>query len=134
MTTILGPRADAELAKTVRHDMQLDLSVPHQVWNFVTGALQGDLGVDFTSNEQVTTLVFAALPHTIILAFSSLLLAVLIGVPMGVYAATHPNTLLDRITGVFAVSLITIPPYVAGLFLLLLFRRALPDASGDRGR
>ena len=56
MTTILGPRADAELSKTVRHDMQLDLSVPHQVWNFVTGVLQGNLGVDFTSNEQVTTL------------------------------------------------------------------------------
>jgi peptide/nickel transport system permease protein len=126
VTTILGPRADAELEKTVRHDMQLDLSVPHQVWNFVTGALQGNLGVDFTSNEQVTTLVFAALPHTIILAFASLLLAVLIGVPMGVYAATHPNTLLDRITGVFAVSLITIPPYVAGLFLLLLFAVHFP--------
>ena len=121
VTTILGPRADPELSKIVRHDMQLDLSVPHQVWNFVTGAVQGKLGVDFTSNEQVTTLVFSALPHTVILAFASLLLAVLVGVPLGVYAATHPNTVTDRVTGVVAVSCITIPPYVAGLFLLLLF-------------
>ncbi len=121
VTTILGPRADPELSKLVRAEMQLDLSVPRQVWNFVTGALQGDLGVDFTNDEPVTSLLFSALPHTLILAVSSLLLAVLIGVPLGVYAATHPNTLLDRITGVMAVSLITIPPYVAGLFLMLLF-------------
>ena len=137
VTTILGPRADPELSKTVRAEMQLDLSVPHQVWNFVTGALQGDLGVDFTSNEQVTTLVFGALPHTIILAVASLLLAVLVGVPLGVYAATHPNTLFDRISGVLAVSLITIPPYVAGLFLLLLFSvrfHALPAiGTGELG-
>lgn len=126
VTTILGPRADPELSKIVRHDMQLDLSVPHQVWNFVSGALHGDLGVDFTSNEEVTTLVFSALPHTIILACASLMLAVLIGVPLGIYAATHPNTLTDRITGVVAVSLITIPPYLAGLFLLLLFAVRFP--------
>src|SRR6478735_4239821 len=78
VTTILGPRADPALSAIVRHDMQLDLSVPHQIWNFVTGALQGRLGVDFVSNEKVTTLVFEALPHTIILAFASLLLAVLV--------------------------------------------------------
>jgi peptide/nickel transport system permease protein len=126
VTTILGPRADPELSKIVRHDMQLDLSVPHQVWNFVSGALHGDLGVDFTSNEEVTTLVFSALPHTIILACASLMLAVMIGVPLGIYAATHPNTLTDRITGVVAVSLITIPPYLAGLFLLLLFAVRFP--------
>jgi peptide/nickel transport system permease protein len=119
--TILGPRADPVMSKIVRHDMQLDLSVPHQIWNFVTGALQGNLGVDFVSNESVASLVFQALPHTVILAVSSLLLAVLVGVPLGVYAATRPNTIIDRVTGVLSVSCITIPPYVAGLFLLLLF-------------
>jgi peptide/nickel transport system permease protein len=121
VTTILGPRADPELSKLVRHNMQLDLSVPRQIWNFVTGALQGDLGVDFVSDEKVTRLVFSALPHTIVLAVASLALAVGIGVPLGVYAATHPNTWIDRITGLLAVSCITIPPYVAGLFLVLLF-------------
>ena len=115
--------------------MQLDLSVPHQVWNFVSGALQGDLGVDFTSNEQVTTLVFGALPHTIILAVCE---------PDAGSAVRRPARRLrgdapehadsTAITGVFAVSLITIPPYVAGLFLLLLFAVRLPRATGDRGR
>src|SRR3954447_9507107 len=121
VTTILGPRADPELSKIVRHEMQLDLPVPQQIWNFVTGALQGDLGVDFVSNVSVTRLVLEALPHTIVLAVVSLGLAVLVGVPLGVYAAVRPNSLIDRVTGVIAVSCITIPPYVAGLFLLLLF-------------
>ncbi len=133
--TILGPRADPELSKIVRHDMQLDLSVPRQIWNFVTGAVQGDLGVDFVSDEKVTRLVFNALPHTIVLAVASLLLAMLLGVPLGVYAATHPNTWTDRISGLLAVSCITIPPYVAGLFLVLLFAvrfHALPAiGTGD---
>jgi peptide/nickel transport system permease protein len=133
--TILGPRADPELSKIVRHDMQLDLSVPRQIWNFVTGAVRGDLGVDFVSDEKVTRLVFNALPHTIVLALASLLLAMLVGVPLGVYAATHPNTWTDRISGLLAVSCITIPPYVAGLFLVLLFAvrfHALPAiGTGD---
>jgi peptide/nickel transport system permease protein len=135
VTTILGPRADPELSKIVRHDMQLDLPVPQQIWNFITGAVQGDLGVDFVSDESVTRLVLNALPHTIVLAFTSLFLAILVGVPLGVYAATRPNTWMDRISGVLAVSCITIPSYVAGLFLVLLFAvqfRVLPAiGTGD---
>ena len=119
--TILGPRADPELSKIVRHDMQLDLPVPQQVWNFVTGAVRGDLGVDFVSDEGVTRLVLNALPHTVMLAIASLFLAMLIGVPLGVYASTHPNTWTDRVTSLLAVCCITIPPYLAGLFFVLIF-------------
>ena len=121
VTTILGPRADPELSKIVRDQMQLDLPVPEQIWNFITGALHGDLGVDFVSDEDVTSLVFSALPHTIVLAVSSLVLAIGIGVPLGVYAATHPNTWLDRIMGLISVSFITVPSYLAALLLVLIF-------------
>ena len=67
---ILGPRASESLSQTVREEMDLDEPVPVQVWNFVTGALQGDLGNDFVSGLPVTTLLGEALPHTIILAVS----------------------------------------------------------------
>lgn len=118
---ILGPRASEALSQTVRAEMDLDEPVPVQVWNFVVGALQGDLGNDFASGLPVTTLLGAALPHTMILAVASLGLAVLLGVPLGVYAATRPNGWIDRITRVVSVSLITMPAFVGGLFLLLLF-------------
>ncbi len=78
-------------------------------------------GVDFVSDEDVTSLVFSALPHTIVLAVSSLVLAIGIGVPLGVYAATHPNTWLDRVMGLISVSFITVPSYLAALLLVLIF-------------
>ena len=118
---ILGPRASEALSEVVREQMGLDDPIPVQVFDFVVGALHGDLGTDFVTQLPVTTLIGEALPHTIVLALSSLGLAALLGVPLGVYAATRPNTLIDRITGVVSVSFITLPAYVAGLFLLLLF-------------
>ena len=118
---ILGPRASEALSEVVREQMGLDDPIPVQVFDFVVGALHGDLGTDFVTQLPVTTLIGDALPHTIVLALSSLGLAALLGVPLGVYAATRPNTLIDRITGVVSVSFITLPAYVAGLFLLLLF-------------
>ena len=118
---ILGPRASESLSETVRAEMDLDSSVPRQVWNFTTRALQGDLGNDFVSGLPVTTLLREALPHTLILAVTSLGVAVLLGVPLGVYAATRPNGWIDRITRVVSVSLITLPAFVSGLLLLLLF-------------
>lgn len=121
VTVILGPRASDALRATVRAEMDLDSPVLVQVWNFVIGALQGDLGNDFVSRLPVTSLLAAALPHTIILAVVSLGLAVLLGVPLGVYAATRPNSWIDRITRVVSVSLITLPAFVGGLFLLLVF-------------
>jgi peptide/nickel transport system permease protein len=118
---ILGPRASEALSQLVRNEMGLGDPIPVQIYDFVVNAAQGDLGRDFVSDLPVTSLIGEVLPHTIILAVSSLALAVLVGLPLGVYAATRPNTLVDRLTGLLSVSLITVPPYVAGLFLLLFF-------------
>src|SRR5689334_6199738 len=127
--TIMGPRASPQLANLVRKQMELEKPVPTQVYDFIRNALQGDLGIDFVSQVPVTTLIRAALPQTIILAVTALVIAVLIGVPLGVLASTRPGSWLDRITGVVSVALITVPPYVAGLLLLVVFSvrlQALP--------
>jgi peptide/nickel transport system permease protein len=118
---ILGPRASDALSEIVRKQMQLDEPVPVQVATFLAHAFQGDLGQDFVSRVPVTDLIWAALPHTLVLAVSSLALAAIVGIPLGVFAATHPNSWIDRITGVIGVSMITLPAFVAGLFLLLVF-------------
>jgi peptide/nickel transport system permease protein len=118
--TIMGPRASPELAAMVRKQMELDKPVPTQVYDFIRHALEGNLGVDFVSQVSVTTLIRAALPQTIILAVTALVIAVLIGVPLGVVASTRPGSWVDRITGVVSVALITVPPYVAGLLLLVV--------------
>jgi peptide/nickel transport system permease protein len=118
---ILGPRASEALSAVVRKQMELDKPVPVQVWHFMERAFQGDLGTDFVSQLPVTHIIGSNLPHTVILAVASLALSALLGVPLGVFAATHPNSWIDRITGVVSVSFITLPAFVAGLFLLVLF-------------
>lgn len=123
--TILGPRATPELVAQVNREMGLDKPISTQVWDFVRGAAQGNFGTDIVTGAPVSSLVAQALPHTIILAVVSLGLAVLVGVPLGAYASSHPNTIIDRVTAVLSVSLITIPPYVGGLLLLLVFAVSL---------
>lgn len=118
---ILGPRASPALSARVRQEMSLDLPVAQQVINFISGVIRGDLGVDIVRRVPVTQLVGAALPNTILLAITSLALAALIGIPLGVYAAAHHNSLIDRLIAIMSVSFVALPTYVIGLVLLLVF-------------
>jgi peptide/nickel transport system permease protein len=119
--TLLGPRATPELISKVRASMDLDKPVYVQVGKFLWQIAHLDLGTDVFTSVPISRLIGSALPHTLILAFSSLLLAVIVGIPLGVYSATHPDSWLDRSLAVISISFTTIPSYVAGLFLLLIF-------------
>jgi len=118
---MLGPRASTALIKQVRQEMYLDKPVYAQVWHFFYNAVHGNLGHDFFSHQPVTALIGDVLPHTLILAVAALLLSALVGIPLGVFAATKPNTWTDRLSAIVSISFITTPYYVAGLYLLLLF-------------
>ncbi len=118
---IMGPLASESFAATVRQEMGLDQPIPMQVLGFIAGALQGDLGNDFVSNRSVVEIIAGVLPHTMILAVSGLGLAMAIGLPLGVYAAVNANSMADRVIAAISITLITLPPYVAGLLLLLVF-------------
>jgi peptide/nickel transport system permease protein len=120
-STILGPRATPELIQKLRSSMDLDKPIYVQVGHFLLNILHGSLGVDAITGAPITKLISNALPHTLILAITSLGLAILFGIPMGVYSATHPNSLIDRFVAIISISLSTIPSYVAGLFLLIIF-------------
>ena len=138
--TLLGNRATPELIARVRSSMDLDKPVLVQVARFIWNMLHGSFGNDVFSGQPISRYIGASLPHTLILAWVSLGLAVLLGVPLGVYSATHPNSWVDRLTAIFSISFITLPSYVAGLFLLLLFAvelRVMPamglGKTGDTG-
>ncbi len=118
---ILGPRASAEMIEKVNQAMDLDKPVHIQVFNFIYNLLQGDLGSDIFTRRSISAIIGNALPHTVALTISSLFLAVIVGIPLGIFSATNSDSWVDRITSVISISLITIPSYVGGLLLLIIF-------------
>lgn len=121
VTFIYGPHASPELVKKVRQEMGLNVSVPVQIANYIGNAFQGNLGSDFVTGQTVTSQVLRNLPNTVVLAFSGLGLAVVLGVPLGVIAAARPGGAVDRVIGLLSISVITLPSFVAGLLLILVF-------------
>jgi peptide/nickel transport system permease protein len=119
--TLLGARATEETVARVRAEMDLDKPVPVQVANFITNVLQGEFGNDVFTGRPISEAIISVLPHTLILAGSSIAVAVLIGIPLGIFSATHPGSWLDRFTAIISISFIIIPTYVSGLILLRLF-------------
>ena len=119
--TILGPRASPDVIERVRAEMDLDEPIHVQVFRFLQRILQGDFGTDVFTRRSINTMIADVFPHTIALAFVGLGLSIIIGIPLGIYSATHPDSLIDRLTALFSISLIIIPTYVAGLVLLMVF-------------
>jgi peptide/nickel transport system permease protein len=101
--------------------MGLNLPLYERLFVFFKHAAQGDLGVDVLSGRPVNAMVLAALPNTVLLALSAIGLAVLIGIPIGCYAAVRPGSLLDQMLAVLSVSLVATPSYVVAILLLYLF-------------
>ncbi|MGF1525469.1 MAG: ABC transporter permease [Candidatus Competibacterales bacterium] len=121
VAVILGPRASPELQLALREKMGLDQPLPVQLGRFFLQILQGDLGTDVFTNRSVADQVFAVLPNTLLLIAAAIGWAAAVGIPLGAYAALHPNTLLDRLTAVVSVSTIAVPSFVVALYALLLF-------------
>ncbi|HXV25056.1 MAG TPA: ABC transporter permease [Alphaproteobacteria bacterium] len=136
-TILLGPRATPELVAALTQRMGLDLPLHLRLVHFFGDLLRGDLGEDILSGRPVAGLVLAALPNTVMLAVSAIGLAVLIGVPLGCYAATHPGSFGDQVAAFISVGFISTPSFVIAIFLLLIFSVSLHwlpvMGAGDAG-
>jgi peptide/nickel transport system permease protein len=120
-TTLLGPQASPESVKRFIQEMGLDQPVHVRLWRFFGNLLAGNLGTDVVSGRSVNGMVTAVMPYTFILTLSAIVLAVLLGVPLGVFAATHRGTLADHILAFISVAFIAVPSFVIAIFLLLIF-------------
>ncbi len=120
-TILLGPRASEALVESYRVRMGLDQPVYIQISRYLANVFRGDLGTDVLNHIPVRRLVMNVLPNTIILAFSAILLACLIGIPLGVFSAANKGSFFDLLSGFLSISMITIPHFLAGILLLLIF-------------
>jgi peptide/nickel transport system permease protein len=117
----LGPRATPEIEARFAAKMMLDEPVHVRFAYFAWGVLHGDLGRDIFSDRAVSRMIAEQLPYTIALAFASLGWAIIIGVPLGCFSASHSNTFIDGVTGVLSIGTITVPSFVVSIYALLLF-------------
>jgi peptide/nickel transport system permease protein len=121
VTYVFGPHANPALIAQVQREMGLDVSIPVQIYEYIFNALHGNLGTNFVTNQSVSSLVMQNLQYTVVLAVTGLALAVVVGVPLGILAATKPGGIVDRVVGIISISVITLPPFVVGLLLILVF-------------
>lgn len=119
--TILGPLAPQEQRDALRHELGLDLPLLEQYWNYLKGIVTGDLGQSLQFYQSNTTMIMDRLPYTLQLVGAGMALAVLIGIPLGVLAATREGTWWDRGASTLALLGQSVPVFWLGMMLVVLF-------------
>jgi peptide/nickel transport system permease protein len=107
--------------EAMRKELGLDRPLPVQYAIWLGKAVQGDLGRSVRTHEAVTAALAARLPVTIELASVSLGIALLIAIPVGIVSATRPNSKLDTVATVMAVSGVALPEFFVGILLIYVF-------------
>jgi len=127
---IVGDRAPQDVVARTRLELGLDKSLPEQFIRYVGQLAQGDFGRSVMTSNRVSTDIARFFPATLELATAALLVAVLLGVPLGVYAAVRQGSWIDTVIRVVCLSGYSIPIFVLALLALLVFYATLQWAPG----
>ncbi|MDP8949447.1 MAG: ABC transporter permease [Actinomycetota bacterium] len=118
---ILGQTATQEQVEQLRAQMGLDKPVVVQYGLFLRDAVTGDLGDSIVTGRPVTTELLVRFPATLELTAFAMLVAVVVGVPVGVISAVKQYSILDKITSVFALAGISMPIFWLAMVLVVIF-------------
>ncbi len=118
--------ADAEIMAQIRHDYGLDQPVWQQLLKYIGNVLQGDLGYSFFFNIPVTDLLIERVPATLLLVITAQVLAIIVGVLLGVIAARKPNGLTSHFVSLLALFGYAAPVFWTGIMLLIAFSLLIP--------
>lgn len=116
----------------IRQNLGLDKPIYVQYVLWLKSSLKGDLGVSFSEREPVLNIMKHRLPNTLLLTTSALMFAILVGIPLGIYSAYKPNSLLDYILSFFSMIGLSIPSFWFGIMLIILLSvdlNILPSAG-----
>lgn len=118
---LAGEDQNPELIAQLRLKLHLDKPLPVQYGYWMVGVLQGDLGESARTQQPVLELLLQKLPVTLELAFLSMLIALLIGLPAGVISAVKRGTVWDHGATVLGLSGLSMPNFWLGILMILLF-------------
>jgi peptide/nickel transport system permease protein len=122
---ILGTRADEEKLALLRQQLGLNLPIWVRYFDWLSGAITGDLGQSLRFGDSVGKLIMDRLPASMFLAFVSIIFSVGIAIPLGIIAAIGRNTWKDTITSTIAFLGISLPDFFWGIILILVFAEYL---------
>ena len=118
---MLGQDATPESYAKLRSELGLDRSFFIQFYHFIANAVQGDFGLSLRLGGKVSTLISERLPATLELATAAGLLALLLGIPLGIYAALHRHSALSRLLMTASLLGVSLPTFLIGILLILIF-------------
>jgi peptide/nickel transport system permease protein len=134
---ILGPEAPPEVIAAFRKAWGLDAPIWMQYLDYFSAIVKGELGRSMRDGRPAIALVMERIPATLVLTIPALVLKLAIGIPAGIFAALHRGGAIDRTVMIGAVAGFTVPSFVLGLVLVLIFAVQLgwlPSGGQDSWR
>jgi peptide/nickel transport system permease protein len=118
---LINPQADQEEIARATHALGLDRPLWSQYLHFLGGIFHGDLGTSFVFNQPAIGIILDRLPATLELAFSAVLIAIVLGIPLGLWAGLRPDGIAGRTITAGSILGFSLPTFWVGLMLILLF-------------
>ena len=116
-----GIAVDPVTAAQMRTEMGLDRPLPIQYGDWLMRFLHGDMGISYRSDRPVAAMLLQALPYTLAIAASAMLLTLLISLPLGIAIAAYRNSALDCIVRFLTFIANAVPSFIVGILLMFLF-------------
>jgi peptide/nickel transport system permease protein len=129
-----GPFATPEYLAEMKKQMGLDRPLPEQYYRYVRGLFKGDLGESSSTGRPVAQDFFQRLPATLELTLFSLIIAMMVGIPLGILSAVHRDSLIDHIGRFVGIAGVAMPTFWTGLLFVYLFFYLLNIAPPPLGR
>ncbi len=120
-TMFLNPRIPPEARERIRASLGLDKPLNRQFISYVRNVLGGDLGVSYFNGQPVSKVISARIPATLLLMIPTMVIAIIIGMLLGIFAARKPFSTTDRIITAFSMGGYSMPVFWLGLLFLTFF-------------
>ena len=125
VSIILGQDHTEEQRQALIHQLGLDQPLPVQFAHYIWSVLRGEFGLSFRLGQPVTSLFADRLPATLELAFTATIIAIGIGIPVGVYTAIHHDSWVSRLLLAGSLVGVSLPTFLVGILLILVFSVSL---------
>jgi len=118
---LINPEADQEDIEAAIRALGLDRPIHEQYWYFVVNALKGDLGKSFIFAEPALKLILQRMPATMELALTAMIMAIFVGIPLGVFAGLRPNSKISKTIMAGSILGFSLPTFWVGLMFIMIF-------------